>query len=456
MNFRFEKELSRIPVIKEVNILRNQIDDIRPLASDVESRIMDKLRLDCNYHSNAIEGNRLNYSETVTFLTTGVTAKGKPFQDHLDLRGHDDALSYLITLSKTGELISEIDINVLHKMVLAESNTGQLVKKNGLPTLKQVLLSDLDQTVAEAFSRDSFHYSNNNESSVKMQSLMEWYYDTSEQRNLHPLVMAALFHQKLIASNAFGEDSGKMARMMMNFILMHHHYPPVVIKLEDRQVYYALTNKDDDESNKQFVEYIADSVISTLELFLNNNGNDDTDDVDTELAMFVKDLQNKTLSKQKATSIEINNVVINTIVPLVENILAKMSLIEDFFDHTDKKMNMVCLKTNKKPNSVEIKDVYLINYQVDKMIRSALRSENKIMRLEFLIHFRKFKTEERKFDVRTTLFMKFDDYEYSLSNHNNELDLVKGYTETLTENEINDTIKTLIRDVKKYIQDRIG
>src|SRR5882757_9788095 len=100
MNFRFEEELSRIPVIKEVNILRNQIDDIRPLAPDVERKIMDKLRLDWNYHSNSIEGNRLNYNETVTFLTTGVTAKGKPFQDHLDLRGHDDSLGYLITLIK--------------------------------------------------------------------------------------------------------------------------------------------------------------------------------------------------------------------------------------------------------------------------------------------------------------------------------------------------------------------
>jgi len=456
MNFELEDELSRISIIKEVNILKNQIDDIRPLQIDIEQKIMQKFRLDWNYHSNAIEGNRLNYGESITFLTTGVTAKGKPFQDHLDLRGHDDAISYLLTLIQTTEPISEIDINVLHKMILAESNKSYPQKYNGLPALKQVVFSGDDQNVGEISPEEGFYYSNNNDSIFKMRRLIAWYKEAGAQRNLHPLVIASLFHQKLMAVNAFEEANGKMARMLMNFILMQNDYPPVIIKMEDRQKYYSLMNNLDADSDKLFVEYIAGLTTQSLEIYLNaNTGHDIDDDVDRELAMFVMDLQNKSLSKSKATSIEINNTVINTIVPLVENILAKTALIEEFFDHTDKKINMVCLKTNKKPNEIEIKDIHFVNHMADKMIRPVLKLENKIMRLEFNIHFRKFKTEEKKFDVRSTLFMKFDEYEYSLSNYNNEMEICKSYNEVLSVDDTNTIIRTLIRDIKKYMQERI-
>ncbi len=88
---------------------------------------------------------------------------------------------------------------------------------------------------------------------------------------------------------------------------------------------------------------------------------------------------------------------------------------------------MVCLKTNKKPNEIEIKDIHFTNQNTEKMIRPILKLENKIMRLELNIHFRKFQNAERRFDVRSTLFIKFDDYEYSISNYNNELEIYKIY-----------------------------
>jgi hypothetical protein len=247
-----------------------------------------------------------------------------------------------------------------------------------------------------------------------------------------------------------------MARMMMNFVLMHYNYPPVIIKMEDRQVYYALTDKHDEDSNRQFVECIADLMIHSLGLHLDSHIETDIDDVDKELALFIRDLHNKSFSNHKVTSTEINSTVLNIIVPMIETIISKTALIEEFFEYTDKKINMVCLKTNKKPNEVEIKDVYFTNYNTDKMIRPLLKPENKVMRMEFIIHFRKFKTVERKFDVRTTLFMKFDDHDYSLSNYNNELEMTKSYNDPLTDSESSVIIRTLIKDIKKYIQDKIG
>jgi Fic family protein len=74
-------------MIDRINQLKDEIDALRPISIEVEQRIMQKFRLDWNYHSNAIEGNKLTYGETKTFLLYGLTAKGKPFKDHLDIKG---------------------------------------------------------------------------------------------------------------------------------------------------------------------------------------------------------------------------------------------------------------------------------------------------------------------------------------------------------------------------------
>src|SRR5215207_9192521 len=99
-NLELAKALSGIDLLKEVDDLKRQIETLRPLPKAVEERILQKLRLDWNYHSNAIEGNPYTYGETVAFLMEGITAKGKTLKDHLDIKGHDDAIHYLLGVIK--------------------------------------------------------------------------------------------------------------------------------------------------------------------------------------------------------------------------------------------------------------------------------------------------------------------------------------------------------------------
>ena len=70
-------QLSKLPIIERIQELKSRINELRPLDKETEARIFQKFRLDWNFHSNAIEGNTLDYGETVAFLMHGVTAKGK-------------------------------------------------------------------------------------------------------------------------------------------------------------------------------------------------------------------------------------------------------------------------------------------------------------------------------------------------------------------------------------------
>ncbi len=71
--------------------LKIELDALRPLNAEAEARIMQKFRLDWNYHSNNLEGNSLTYGETKALILFGITAQGKPLKDHFEITGHNEA-----------------------------------------------------------------------------------------------------------------------------------------------------------------------------------------------------------------------------------------------------------------------------------------------------------------------------------------------------------------------------
>ena len=87
--------MSLASLIQQIDTLKADIDSLRPIDPEQEARVRQMLRLDWNYHSNAIEGNTLTLGETRAFLLHGITAKGKPFRDYLDIKGHNEAIAYL-------------------------------------------------------------------------------------------------------------------------------------------------------------------------------------------------------------------------------------------------------------------------------------------------------------------------------------------------------------------------
>ncbi len=79
-------------ILETVDRLKDELDALRPLPSAVVARVEQKLRIESDYHSNAVEGNSLTLGETRSLILHGLTARGKPMRDHLDIQGHDDAV----------------------------------------------------------------------------------------------------------------------------------------------------------------------------------------------------------------------------------------------------------------------------------------------------------------------------------------------------------------------------
>jgi len=55
-------------ILTKAEELKTKLDSLRPLDAEAEARIMQKFRLDWNYHSNNLEGNSLTYGETKALI----------------------------------------------------------------------------------------------------------------------------------------------------------------------------------------------------------------------------------------------------------------------------------------------------------------------------------------------------------------------------------------------------
>jgi len=73
---------------------------------------------------------------------------------------------------------------------------------------------------------------------VRIRQAFEWLHGPEPPKLKDPVRVAARLHFDLLRTFPFPEDSGKVARLLMNVILMRAGLPPVIIHSTERQRYY--------------------------------------------------------------------------------------------------------------------------------------------------------------------------------------------------------------------------
>jgi Fic family protein len=283
-----------IEEIKSIDLQKNLIDKQRPFPKDLENKVFQKLKLDWNYNSNAIEGNQLSFGETVAFLNFGLTAKGKPFKDHLDIKGHNEAIQFMLQLIKENRPFSESDIKDLHKIILVEPYYSKTISPAGVEFQKEIKIGQYKTSPnhVKTISGDIHYYTNPEDVPFEMNQLLEWYRE-AENENLHPVVLSAIFHHKFTAIHPFDDGNGRLARILSNFILLKHQYPVIVIKNNEKTQYYASLNIADNGIYTDLIKLFAENISNSFSIYLKALSGEDInepDDLDKEIDMFTKEL----------------------------------------------------------------------------------------------------------------------------------------------------------------------
>lgn len=230
-----------------------RLNDLRPLPQSALKKIQDHFRIEMTYNSNAIEGNSLTLKETFLVINEGITVKGKPLKDHLEARDHYLTLNYLYDLVENGKhhTISEHLIRSMHQLIMQETDKEWA----GVYRNANVIISGADYIPPDAL-----------EVAHKMKELIDWI--KGNKGNLHIIELAALLHHKLVYIHPFFDGNGRTSRIIMNLLLMQYGFPLVIILKNDRKKYYNVLSQADKENYKPLVQFIAQSVERSLDLYL--------------------------------------------------------------------------------------------------------------------------------------------------------------------------------------------
>lgn len=214
------------------------------------AKLYTDLRVRLTYHSNAIEGNTLDLSETQLVIEHGVTIGGHTMREHLEALHHADAYTLLVDLARDNAPLDEAAITSLHALAMRD-----LVDAPGQYRAGAVFISGSEY-------RPPHH----TQVPQLMHDLIEWI-ATEGQAN-EPVVRAALTHQMFLAIHPFLDGNGRTARLLLNLQLMRDGYPVALLLASRRPRYIGALEQAHHGQYNALVNVIGGAVEAGLDMFL--------------------------------------------------------------------------------------------------------------------------------------------------------------------------------------------
>jgi Fic family protein len=230
--------------------LQQQWQAQKPLESSQLQKLQSYFNLAYTYESNRIEGNTLSLQETNLVVNEGITIGGKTLQEHLEAINHQEAIHF----------IEQLVVNL------------QTYNKSVLLQLHQLILMGIDTKNAGVFRTVEVRISGSKHlppSPLLLNDLMDGYFEFYElnKRTMHPVLLAAEMHERLVTIHPFIDGNGRTARLVMNLILLQNGYTLVNIKgnLKNRLKYYqALEQVQLNHEHTEFYKLILSSAEKSL------------------------------------------------------------------------------------------------------------------------------------------------------------------------------------------------
>jgi Fic family protein len=201
------------------------------LRTDYES----KLDVSWIFHDNALEGVVLSYSELKAAIDQRIISDVSLIPMYQEVKNHKLAVEF---------------IRKLYAMV-----TPDAVAK-GCPYRKENPLHRL--YYHEITPPEKIPY--------KMRKLAEWL-ESSEFAGLHTIVKGVKIQLRLLQAYPWTQNSGKVARLLTNYLLLQNGYLPAVVHSIDRQRYYEVLRHENDGLMTLILESLENSIDTTSRFF---------------------------------------------------------------------------------------------------------------------------------------------------------------------------------------------
>lgn len=257
------------PLLSYVDTLKNTLQTLKAKIhpeSDLWQVILQKMRAEWTYHSNAIEGSTLSQGDTIFFLQEGLTVEGKPFKDFLDAKNHAEAIDILFDVVANNRNISESLIKEINALLLNGIKFTPAQTAAGEPTRKALNAGEYKKLPNHVVKQDKtvHQYVPPEQVSVQMGELVE-YVNQAKVQKIHPILASAVVHYNMVRIHPFDDGNGRGARILMNLILMRAGYFPAIVKREQKRKYLSALEAADKSDIAPFVQFIISQLGETMQ-----------------------------------------------------------------------------------------------------------------------------------------------------------------------------------------------
>ena len=249
-----KKSFDNSVLIREVDDLKLQLDACRPIERVHFKKLMDYYKVEYTFDSNRIEGNTLTLKETALVVEKGLTISGKSVREHFETVNHAEAIDLLMEFVEHKARLNEHLLKQIHALILRgidKTNSGKYRRVN-------VRISGSKYEPPQPYL---------------LAKLMEDYflfYQENHER-MHPVILAAEMHERLVTIHPFIDGNGRTARLIMNLVLLQAGFSITNISSENenRLAYYDTLETAQVKQNKApFIEFVVEQVILSLKDFL--------------------------------------------------------------------------------------------------------------------------------------------------------------------------------------------
>jgi Fic family protein/DNA-binding XRE family transcriptional regulator len=255
---KYNKTVSKLKIsktlenlLKEIDLLKAKLDSYRQYDS---YRITQALELEYTFESNRIEGNTMTLRETDMVINEGLTISGKSMREHLEAINHQEAIGFIKDLMQRNVSLNERDLLSIHNLILR----GIIPEDAGRYRKVQVMIKGSTHMPPQPFMV-----------AKEMEDYFIWY--EINKNKLHPVVLAAEMHERLVTIHPFIDGNGRTSRLVMNLILLQKGYIIANIKgdYDNRMQYFQTLETAQTKNNKEdFLLFIAQIEKENLERYI--------------------------------------------------------------------------------------------------------------------------------------------------------------------------------------------
>lgn len=190
------------------------------------------------HHSTVIEGSTLTASQVINLIEHGKPAAKKPFEHHLMVTDHYNALLFVIEKAKKKESITLSFIQEIAAKLM--NNTGSIV--NTMTGTYDISKGDLRLNSVRAGTRRFPEAKKVKRLIVDL--IAELNLKMQNAKTLEDKLKLSFYaHFHLVSIHPFGDGNGRTSRLLMNYIQQYFKLPLSTVLKSDRLKYIEALEK---------------------------------------------------------------------------------------------------------------------------------------------------------------------------------------------------------------------